>query len=123
MQIVMDVNGLQAQGYFVYASRLPETSGFALLSVSLRLRPLSEPLAAKSVRGRSRFRSFQRTARDLRPAFIPRSLEKCQGLSAAVAAHGFDQRITDAPVEWSGVRGSFFSVPQLDISPEIREGG
>ena len=63
MQIVTDVNGLQAQGSFVYASRSPEASGFAQLSASLRFRPASESLAAKSVRGRPESSSFRREFR------------------------------------------------------------
>ena len=63
MQIVMDVNGLQAQGYFVYASRSPETSGFAPLSLSPRSHRASASLAAKTVGGRPEFKSMRRTFR------------------------------------------------------------
>ena len=63
MQIVMDVNGLQAQGYFVYASRSPETSGFAPLSASLRFCPAPILSAVKSAHGLPEFRSFRRTFR------------------------------------------------------------
>ncbi|WP_301103211.1 hypothetical protein [Propionivibrio sp.] len=43
--------------------------------------------------------------------------------SAAGAVYGFNQRITDAPVEWSGCYGSFFSVLQLEVFLEIKLGG
>ena len=113
----MEISGLQDQRNTIYASCSPVSSGLAQIFVSSAF-PVAALLAAQTIVSlvalgcasfsRRADRFVMRYARLANPVIALRHHARgFRNFSARIADHGFNKRIVDASIEWSGFTDRF----------------